>query len=179
MIPSAKFVARVAVVWADLAISIKRHRSRVSPVCNGRRLPLKTPYRFWRTSARPQRLSRLYSTHVSGLHAPLPGIMSKTKAQAEIQSPAKWQLVSWQKKDQQYGRVPHEWRLKSLPSAGVTNYINIPRTCGLFTKEELHITEDYDATALAKAIRDRKLKCVDVTNAFCKVSSLQDNRTLH
>jgi hypothetical protein len=179
MKPSAKSVGHVAVVWVDLAIVIKGHWLRVSPVCEGRRLPLKTPCRFWRTSARPKRLSRLYSTHVSGLDAPLPGIMSKTKAQAEIQSPAKWQLVSWQKKDQQYGRVPHEWRLMSLPPAGVTNYIDFPRTCGLLTKEELYITEDYDATALAKAIRDRKFKCVDVTRAFCKVSSLQNNETLH
>lgn len=56
-----------------------------------------------------------------------------------------------------------------MPSESVTNYTSIPRTCGLLDKEELEITEQYDAVALAEAIRTRKLKCVDVTRAFCKV----------
>ena len=38
------------------------------------------------------------------------------------------------------------------------------------TDREVDITEKYDATALAKAIRERKLTCVDVTTAFCKVA---------
>jgi amidase len=95
--------------------------------------------------------------------------MSKSKEPAALQSPAKWQLVSWQKKDEQYARIPHDWRLRNLPSQHVTNYIDIPRKCGLLSKEELSITEEYDATALADAIRARKLKCIDVTRAFCKV----------
>jgi amidase len=95
--------------------------------------------------------------------------MSKTKTPSQPPGPAKWQLVLWQKKDEQYARIPHEWRLSSLPSPHVTNYTDIPRKCGLLSEAELKITEEYDATALAEAIRSRKLKCVDVTRAFCKV----------
>lgn len=36
------------------------------------------------------------------------------------------------------------------------------------TEKEVDITENYDATALAQALRERKLTCVDVTTAFCK-----------
>ena len=45
----------------------------------------------------------------------------------------------------------------------------MPRTCGLLTTEELRITEDFDATGLAEAVRRRELRCVDVARAFCKV----------
>jgi amidase len=95
--------------------------------------------------------------------------MTKSKAQSAPRPAPKWQLVSWQKKDEQYARIPLAWRLQSLPSTKVTNYMDIPRQCGILTKEELEITENYDATALADAIRSRKLKCIDVTQAFCKV----------
>jgi amidase len=101
--------------------------------------------------------------------------MSKSKTTSQPQTPkipAKWQLVSWQKKDEQYARIPQEWRLSSLPSSGVTNYIDIPQRCGILSAQELDITEKYDATALANAIKSRELKCLDVTRAFCKVCTL-------
>ena len=84
--------------------------------------------------------------------------------------PEKWQIVSWQKKDEQYARIPADWLLKSSPSPDVTTYLDIPRKCGLLSDEELKITEDYDAAALGEAIRKRELKSVDVVRAFCKVS---------
>jgi len=87
---------------------------------------------------------------------------------------ARWQDVSQRKKDEQYGRIPADWRLKTLPGPHVKSYMVIPRQCGLLTKEELDTTENYDAVALAQAISEKKLKCVDVTRAFCKVSSLPD-----
>jgi hypothetical protein len=109
--------------------------------------------------SRPQHLANTFTT------------MTKSKPQSAPRPAPKWQLVSWQKKDEQYARIPPAWRLQSLPSAKVTNYMDIPRQCGILTKEELEITENYDATALADAIRSRKLKCIDVTRAFCKVHS--------
>lgn len=45
---------------------------------------------------------------------------------------------------------------------------SIPRSSGLLTAEELDITEKYDATALAAAIRERNLTSVAVTMAFAK-----------
>ena len=87
------------------------------------------------------------------------------------QSEANWQIVSNCKKDQQYERIPAGWRLNALPGPEVKNYLDIPQQCGLLTKEELEITENYDAVALAAAIRDKELRCVDVTRAFSKVSA--------
>lgn len=48
------------------------------------------------------------------------------------------------------------------------NVTSIPRDCGLLTADELEITEGYDATALAQAIRERKLTAVAVATAFAK-----------
>lgn len=104
--------------------------------------------------------------------------MSKSKPQSEPKPTPKWQSVSWQKKDQQFTRIPSQWRLPQLPPVNVTNYLGIPRECGLLTEKELDITENYDATALAKAIRERKLTCVEVTTAFCKVL-LNQSRLRH
>lgn len=83
--------------------------------------------------------------------------------------PPRWQLVSWQKKDEQFSRIPTEWLLKSSPSPDAKTYLDIPRKSGLLSTEDLRITEEYDATDLAAAIRKRELKSVDVVKAFCKV----------
>lgn len=83
--------------------------------------------------------------------------------------PEKWQIVAWQKKDEQYARIPQEWLLSSSPSPDVRTYIDIPRKCGILSTEELRITEQYDATGLAEAIRKRQLTSVDVVRAFSKV----------
>ncbi|KAF2792492.1 amidase [Melanomma pulvis-pyrius CBS 109.77] len=91
--------------------------------------------------------------------------------------PEKWQLVSWQKKDEQRARIPSEWLLKTLPSPSVTSYVEILHRCGLLSAEELRITEEYDATALAEAIRHRKLKSVDVVRAFCKRAAIAHQLT--
>jgi amidase len=93
---------------------------------------------------------------------------------SQPQLPPKWQLVAWQKKDEQYVRIPSDWRIPHgrLHAPKATNYLSIPSTCGILSDEELRITENYDATALAEAIRGRKLECVDVARAFCKVRQL-------
>ncbi|KAI8932578.1 hypothetical protein NX059_010083 [Plenodomus lindquistii] len=91
--------------------------------------------------------------------------------------PAKWQLVARWKKDEQHARIPSEWRLNKLPDARVTDYTNIPRKCGLLSTEELRITDEYDAVGLAQAIRERKIKCVDVATAFCKRAAIAQQVT--
>lgn len=111
-------------------------------------------------------LTSVKHVHTDELHN---STMSKSKTDVDPKPTPRWQSVSWQKKDQQFARIPSQWRLSELPSANVTNYLDIPRECGLLTREELDITENFDATALANAIRGRELSCVDVTTAFCKV----------
>ncbi|KAK4165544.1 acetamidase [Cladorrhinum sp. PSN259] len=44
----------------------------------------------------------------------------------------------------------------------------VPRECGLLTHEEIEITENYDAVALAEAIATKKFTAVAVTQAFSK-----------
>ena len=90
------------------------------------------------------------------------------------QLPPKWQLISWQKKDEQYARIPSEWLIPSekLPASDVTNYLDVPRTCGVLTEEDLRLTERYDANGLGEAIRMREVKSVDVVQAFCKVRNM-------
>lgn len=91
--------------------------------------------------------------------------------------PEKWQLVSWQKKDEQASRIPKGWLLSSSPPPDSTNYIEVPRKCGLLNDQELEITEKYDATALALEISNRRLKSFDVVKAFCKVYYLSRKST--
>ncbi|KAL1858743.1 hypothetical protein Daus18300_009877 [Diaporthe australafricana] len=59
-----------------------------------------------------------------------------------------------------------------LPPETITspprNVTQIPRECGILTPDELAVTEDYDATALAQAVRERKLTAVAVATAFAK-----------
>jgi Asp-tRNA(Asn)/Glu-tRNA(Gln) amidotransferase A subunit family amidase len=49
---------------------------------------------------------------------------------------------------------------------------SIPRTCGILNSKELEITEKYDATSLAQAIRSKSLTAEDVTTAFCKRAAI-------
>jgi amidase len=91
--------------------------------------------------------------------------------------PEKWQLVSWQKKDEQASRIPKGWLLSSSAPPDSTNYIEVPRKCGLLNDQELEITEKYDATALALEISNRRLKSFDVVKAFCKVYYLSRKST--
>lgn len=52
---------------------------------------------------------------------------------------------------------------------GRVNVVDIPRTCGLLSSEELKITEKYDVRGLVAAMTEEKLKAEDVVRAFCKV----------
>ncbi|KAI1068702.1 hypothetical protein LB507_006217 [Fusarium sp. FIESC RH6] len=65
--------------------------------------------------------------------------------------------------------VPQDLRLpKDLIDNPAKNVTNIPRTCGILTEQELDITENYDATALAAAIASKKFTSVAVVTAFAK-----------
>lgn len=70
-------------------------------------------------------------------------------------------------------KIPKEYHLpKDIIDKPPLNVTDIPRTCGILSKEELYITEDYDATALAEAIANRKLTAVEVATAFCKRAAI-------
>lgn len=132
-------------------------------------VPLKTCRRQPRQPLAPG----FISLHTDRLQQDHNNTMAKAKTQSDPKPTPKWQSVSWQKKDQQFARIPSQWRLPQSPPASVTNFLSIPRECGLLTEEELDITENYDATALALAIKEKKFTCVHVATAFCKVRRLR------
>ena len=49
---------------------------------------------------------------------------------------------------------------------------SIPRTCGIMSSKELEITEKYDATSLAEAVRSKSLTAEEITTAFCKRAAI-------
>lgn len=70
-------------------------------------------------------------------------------------------------------KIPKECYLpKDIIEKPPLNVTDIPRTCGILSKEEISITEDYDAIALAEAIAERKLTAVQVAKAFCKRAAI-------
>jgi amidase len=97
--------------------------------------------------------------------------LSSTFVKMASVSPRAWEHISHRKKEEQRARIPEEWRLKALPGKDTTNLLDVPRSCGLLSKEELRITEEFDAVALGAEIRERRLRCVDVCRAFCKVGA--------
>ncbi|KAF4998732.1 hypothetical protein FGRMN_3058 [Fusarium graminum] len=65
--------------------------------------------------------------------------------------------------------VPEELLLpRTLIDNPPKDVTGIPRSCGILSKRELDITENYDATSLAAAIASRKFTSVAVVTAFCK-----------
>lgn len=66
-------------------------------------------------------------------------------------------------------KVPDELILPtSITSNPPKNVTGIPRESGILTEEELDITENYDAVALAEAIASKKFTAVAVAKAFAK-----------
>jgi len=89
-------------------------------------------------------------------------------------STSTWESIRARKQAERESRIPSAWRLPShlIPSdfdQSALNVMDVPRTCGLLSRKELDITEKYDATALAAELRAGRMKCAEVTQAFCKV----------
>src|ERR1700761_6288116 len=82
-----------------------------------------------------------------------------------------WQSISHRKKQEQLSRIPKEYLLPGEYTDQI-NFLGVPRSCGLLTKKQLEVTENYDATALAKEIKDGRLTSVEVTEAFCKRAAI-------
>jgi amidase len=85
---------------------------------------------------------------------------------------APWKVIAQRKQAERESRIPKAWRLSALPSTSTLDVRYVPRTCGILTSQEIVITEDYDATALAEAIRSRKLTAEAIAIAFCKRAAI-------
>lgn len=96
-----------------------------------------------------------------------------------------YQSIAARKQQHLDSLIPPEWRLNAsqIPAGMLSvadsvtnpsysesiNVVDIPRTCGLLTPHELHITEDYDIRSLLKELHSKRLSAEEVTRAFCKV----------
>jgi amidase len=91
---------------------------------------------------------------------------------AKMAPEAPWVAIARRKQAERQSRIPKAWLLSSLPPPDVNDVRSLPRTSGILTPAELSITESYDATALADAIRSRKVTAEQVTIAFCKRAAI-------
>ncbi|PNS17277.1 hypothetical protein CAC42_6960 [Sphaceloma murrayae] len=73
--------------------------------------------------------------------------------------------------------IPPEWRLKELPPPSQLSVLDVPRTCGILTPDELRITELPDATSLLSEVHSGRLKALDVARAFCKRAAVAQQLT--
>jgi amidase len=85
---------------------------------------------------------------------------------------APWQAIAQRKQAERQSRIPPAWLLKTPPSTSTLDVRSVPRASGILTSNELHITENYDATSLAEAIRSRVHKAEEVAIAFCKRAAI-------
>lgn len=80
-----------------------------------------------------------------------------------------WRSKALEKKREQCSLIRDEWRIPDLDLSDQMDLTDIPRGGSLLTEDELRLTENYDASALANGIRTGDLTCEDITTAFCKV----------
>jgi len=93
------------------------------------------------------------------------------------QPTADWKELAKSKRESVAALIPKDWILPAALTSQYTetstlNVLDVPRTCGLMTEQELRITEDYDATALVQLMSSGKLKSIDVVTAFCKRAAI-------
>ncbi|KAL1882488.1 hypothetical protein Plec18167_002904 [Paecilomyces lecythidis] len=81
-----------------------------------------------------------------------------------------WQKIQAAKKAEQAARIPSEWKLPetALPPHGTVDLRPYAASSGILSDRELHITEKYDATALAGEIAKGTFSAVEVVTAYCK-----------
>ncbi|KAK4545255.1 hypothetical protein LTR36_003435 [Oleoguttula mirabilis] len=93
--------------------------------------------------------------------------------------PDTWRDIAARKQKQRAERIPKEWLLPSSYSVGShsDSVLNVPRERGILTKEDLRITESYDATALVGELAAGKLRSVDVVTAYCKRAAIAQQLT--
>ncbi|KAL3484516.1 amidase [Aspergillus germanicus] len=89
-----------------------------------------------------------------------------------------WQEKAAAKRSQCDAAIPLLWRLqpKQLHKSQ-TNVLDVPRTCGILTDREIHITEDFDATDLIENLARGTFSSLEVTTAFCKRAAIAQQLT--
>lgn len=88
-----------------------------------------------------------------------------------------WESIAKAKQADAYAQIPEAWRLSSdisskISSTNPINVLDIPRTCGILSKLEIEITEQFTATELVRHIASRRYTAVEVTKAFSKRAAI-------
>lgn len=79
-----------------------------------------------------------------------------------------WESIATKAQGAIRAAIPEKWKLPKTEVEGLQSkcVLNIPRTCGLLTADQLNITEQTATELLAKLARG-KLSSTDVVEAFC------------
>jgi amidase len=90
---------------------------------------------------------------------------------------ADWKELVKSKRESVFTKIPKAWLLPATLTSQYTetsnlNALDVPRTCGILTEQELSITEDHDATALVELMSTGKLTSLEVVTAFCKRAAI-------
>jgi len=88
-----------------------------------------------------------------------------------------WKAIAARKQKERTERISREWRLPEswTSQTDLDNVLNVPYECGVLSKEDLRLTDAYDATTLVDLLASGKLKSVDVVTAFCKRAAIVSN----
>jgi hypothetical protein len=78
-----------------------------------------------------------------------------------------YKTISIAKQAERESKIPQEWKI-TLPEDD-ENLMSLPQQCGIFTEEELAITETLDSVELLEKIHSGQWTSSAVTRAFCKV----------
>jgi hypothetical protein len=90
---------------------------------------------------------------------------------------AAWETIAAEHQKEAAAKIPLEWLLpakitKSISPSSTQNVLDIPRTCGLLSANEIDITENYDAVTLIEHLASGKFSSLVVTAAFCKRAAI-------
>ncbi|KAN0110279.1 putative fatty-acid amide hydrolase [Hyaloscypha variabilis] len=88
-----------------------------------------------------------------------------------------YHAIAAEKRAQQWGKIPKNWRIPTERFHNATNVMDIPLTCGLLNETESIITSNYDATALLEKLKAGVWSVEQVTVAFCKRAAIAQQLT--
>lgn len=89
-----------------------------------------------------------------------------------------WERKVQSKQAQIAAAIPPEWILPAdILRNSPTNVLDVPKASGILTEREIHITEDYDGTALLEKLAAGDFSSVEVTTAFCKRAAIAQQLT--
>ena len=83
-----------------------------------------------------------------------------------------YQTIAAAKKAQQQSKIPAEWLLQVDRYNDLSNFMEVPTTCGILDHIECDITSNHDATALLKKLKSGVWTAEQVTVAFCKRAAI-------